>query len=970
MPVNSPSKRPLAAVANNRIFARVSSLKLGTKLLLAFLFAAILPLSAISTYTLSTVSDAFSQTKFEILQTVGHDRLSTLDAYFSRIEKHIEEVAYNPLVVESAKQFSSAFKGLTGDEQFLDESTVKQLDRDRTESVTDYYVEQFMQQLSGEDKASTSTDSLLPRSKESIALQEMYISDNPHPLGSKNNMNKADGNYRYNTVHNQYHSFFNRILKSEGYYDIFLVDPESGYIVYSVYKEIDYATSLNQGPHANSGIARAYKAALSDTSYKTHLEDFSPYLPSYNAPASFISKPIIENEKVVGVLIFQIPLDQITDTISKDIGLGESGKSYVVGAQDGLLRTQLPGIDENTILQSYPNTAVNSAEGYTRYTDYFGRSVEAYVSLADIHDMKWRIVVEQDTEESFKYLTSIRKGYLIAFAVSLIITVSIALLMLFHLRRQLGAEPDFLNKITTEIAEGDLTRDFPDHQQLTGTFQSMVAMQQILKERNEQDSKNLDRIGRLRDGLRKLSTPVALASVDRRITFANQALEELLAANFSSLREIAPTLDPSQIIDFDISQFSLTPGELENTIATITDVHHYELIAGSSIFKVSLNPVYSDTGDRVGTSMEWQDITEARRVIEEVDAAVKSANQGALDHQINLQNKSGVYLTLSQGINGLLDVNRQFVADVSNFVEALSRGDLSQTIDREYAGSFAEVQRDANQSSGKLREVVDNIDRVANSVDTAAREMNSGNAELSQRTERAAASLQETATSMGEITQSVSQTAENSQQAKQLSYLAQEYAEKGGDVVGKAVESMDGISASSRRISDITSVIDDIAFQTNLLALNASVEAARAGEQGRGFAVVATEVRNLATRSAEAAKEIKELIDNSVQQVADGTRLVNESGKALHGVVEHIKQVSDVITEISTACQEQSEGIKSVDTAISQLDDATQQNAALVEEASAASALSTEQAASLLELIEFFSTPAATPDRHLRVVNG
>jgi methyl-accepting chemotaxis protein len=182
------------------------------------------------------------------------------------------------------------------------------------------------------------------------------------------------------------------------------------------------------------------------------------------------------------------------------------------------------------------------------------------------------------------------------------------------------------------------------------------------------------------------------------------------------------------------------------------------------------------------------------------------------------------------------------------------------------------------------------------------------------------------------------------------------YAQKGGEVVGEAVSAMGEINESSRMISDIIGVIDDIAFQTNLLALNASVEAARAGEQGRGFAVVASEVRNLAGRSATAAKEIKELIEDSVQRVGKGAELVNQSGKTLDHIVAEVKKVADVVSEISEASQEQSDGIGSVSTAIGQLDEATQQNAALVEEASAASQSASEQARSLIKMIEFFAT--------------
>ncbi len=242
---------------------------------------------------------------------------------------------------------------------------------------------------------------------------------------------------------------------------------------------------------------------------------------------------------------------------------------------------------------------------------------------------------------------------------------------------------------------------------------------------------------------------------------------------------------------------------------------------------------------------------------------------------------------------------------------------------------------------------------VTNITDASTEVMN-GNDDLAQRTEEQAASLEETASSMEEMTSTVKQNADNAKQANQLASQARESAEKGGQVVGNAVSTMGEINTASKRIADIISVIDEIAFQTNLLALNAAVEAARVGEQGRGFAVVAAEVRNLAGRSATAAKEIKALVQDSVQKVQEGSGLVNQSGTQLEEIVTSVKKVADIIAEIAAAAQEQSAGIEQVNKAITQMDQITQQNAALVEEASAASQSMNQQAGDLQTVIKQF----------------
>jgi methyl-accepting chemotaxis protein len=286
--------------------------------------------------------------------------------------------------------------------------------------------------------------------------------------------------------------------------------------------------------------------------------------------------------------------------------------------------------------------------------------------------------------------------------------------------------------------------------------------------------------------------------------------------------------------------------------------------------------------------------------------------------------------------------------------QRVANGDLTSTIatpSRDETGLLLGALQQMNEN---LKSIVTEVRTGTDSISTASQQIAAGNADLSQRTEEQASSLEETASSMEELTSTVKQNAENARQANKLAAGASEVAVKGGSVVGQVVETMASINEASKKIADIISVIDGIAFQTNILALNAAVEAARAGEQGRGFAVVATEVRNLAQRSAAAAKEIKELIGNSVEKVGNGTRLVDEAGKTMEEVVSSVKQVTDIIAEITAASQEQSSGIEQVNQAVMQMDQVTQQNAALVEEAAAAAESMREQAQQLEHAVAVF----------------
>ncbi|MCW0372399.1 methyl-accepting chemotaxis protein [Xanthomonas sacchari] len=296
---------------------------------------------------------------------------------------------------------------------------------------------------------------------------------------------------------------------------------------------------------------------------------------------------------------------------------------------------------------------------------------------------------------------------------------------------------------------------------------------------------------------------------------------------------------------------------------------------------------------------------------------------------------------------------------LSALLQSIAAGDLTARMHGDFQGVFATMRDDANATTEQLAAIVARIQTAAVSINAAASEIATGNDDLSRRTEQQAASLEETAASMEELTSTVKQNAERARQANQLAAGAASVASQGGDVVGQVVQTMSGIEASSKKIGDIISVIDGIAFQTNILALNAAVEAARAGEQGRGFAVVATEVRTLAQRSANAAKEIKTLIDESVGRVAEGSALVERAGTTMQEIVTSVQHVTDIMGEIAVASQEQSSGIEQVNRTVTQMDESTQQNAALVEEATAAARSMEEQAGHLRQAVAVFKVQAA-----------
>ncbi len=472
--------------------------------------------------------------------------------------------------------------------------------------------------------------------------------------------------------------------------------------------------------------------------------------------------------------------------------------------------------------------------------------------------------------------------------------------------------------VANGIAAGDLSADIEikSHDETGQLLQSMKTMQAKLTDVIESDVQSLVDAARSGD-------------LSQRITLdGKEGFYEKLSTGVNDLVDVS-----DRVVNDTVQVFgAMAKGDLRTTIETE--------------YQGAFDQLKRDANATVNT---------LSAVIEQdIQVIVDSARNGDLSQRIDLEGKTGFYEHLSAGVNELVSISEQVINDTIQMFSAMAIGNLTKTIDAQYEGSFGQLKHDANSTVAKLIKVVGEIQIATNSVSVSADEISKGNTDLSQRTEEQASSLEETASSMEEMTSAVRQNADNAEQASQLASAAQEQAEKGGSVVNQAVVAMGEINTSSRKISDIISVIDEIAFQTNLLALNASVEAARAGDQGRGFAVVASEVRNLAGRSATAAKEIKDLIEDSVSKVQDGSRLVNESGEMLGGIVDGVKKVSSVVSEIAGASKEQSTGIEEVNKAVMQMDELTQQNAALVEQAAAASESLGEQTQSLHQMMDFF----------------
>jgi methyl-accepting chemotaxis protein len=535
--------------------------------------------------------------------------------------------------------------------------------------------------------------------------------------------------------------------------------------------------------------------------------------------------------------------------------------------------------------------------------DLYSATREISSTLAQLSDVSYN-AMNAAVQQRLTQVTTWRNLTAGITAIALACALSLSWLITRSLSTPLARAVAVFGNISAGKYDNEIDRTGTDEAGLV--LQALDDMQGKLRTQIETERSFAAENSRIRQALDKVSTAVVLADATYKIIYINEIAQTMFARAQHEIRKTLPNFDTAHLRGSSMEALSIDPANMHRKLDNLIGSDTHERMLGACTFRTVANPVVDDKGARIGTVVEWTDRTQEVSVEKEMQNMLAAVVGGDLTKRIDLNGKAGFFEAMSRGVNHLAD---------------------------------------------NMAEVVSKVKLVAAEVHRGADEISAGNANLSQRTEEQSSSLEETASSMEEMTTTVKQNADNAGQANQLAMAARDQAEKGGSVVNQAVKAMTDINEASKKIADIIGVIDDIAFQTNLLALNAAVEAARAGEQGRGFAVVASEVRSLAGRSATAAKEIKELIQDSVRKVEDGSVLVTQSGQTLEKIVASVKKVSDIVAEIAAASREQSSGIEQVNRAVMQMDELTQQNAALVEQATAASQAMAEQVRGLNEML-------------------
>ncbi|WP_024850614.1 methyl-accepting chemotaxis protein [Hydrogenovibrio kuenenii] len=474
-------------------------------------------------------------------------------------------------------------------------------------------------------------------------------------------------------------------------------------------------------------------------------------------------------------------------------------------------------------------------------------------------------------------------------------------------------------------------------------------------------SNHVDYMSRIRTIVDQSTSNVMMADEDLIITYMNQSMVNTLKKVEPDIQKLLPHFSTEKLVGQNIDIFHVHPEHQRKLLANLKETYVANLTLGELHLEIIVNPIWNEQGERIGFATEWKDVTESVN-LERMQVAVETnlktmvemAAKGHIGAQIDVSQLGGFIRDLGEQINHMSKAIHDANVNISSVIHKLAESDLTPRVQGHYEADLGDMKDAINQSMDNLSRVMGQVNSSIADIANDVRDMSGQNADLSSRIQQQAASIQETAATMEEMTSAVRNNAQNAKEANDLTLKASHKTNEGAEVMKQTIQAMTGIKESSDQIEQIIGLIDSIAFQTNLLALNAAVEAARAGEHGRGFAVVAGEVRSLAGKSADAAKEIKQLIDRSVAQVQDGTHLAEQSGQALSEISQAMTQVTEMVGEIATSSIEQSQGIEQLNQAIVSLDKNTQENAHLVELSASSAESIAHKASGLVEQMKQF----------------
>ncbi len=643
--------------------------------------------------------------------------------------------------------------------------------------------------------------------------------------------------------------------------------------------------------------------------------------------------------------------------ITNEIGFRSMGLASVYRnfTESGLLT--LSHLTENQLFKAKNTFLYDTSQRYVTVRNGTQKIGQLYAHVASNMAQQLADIKDRKQQQLNQQLLAFEQQVYMYAGGALLVLLAIAALLVY---RRITAPLRQIATAMSDASEGDLSVEVKGAERadevgvIASALEVFMGISRANLKKAAADRKLANENMRIKVALDSVKGNIMMADNDGIIIYTNDSVIAMMKQAEADIQTELPNFNADTLVGTNFDVFHKQPEHQRSLLAKLTSTYEAQMVVGGRTMQITANPVVNEQGERLGSVVEWRDLTGQVAAVREIEQLIDDAAAGKLDARLKEAEFIGFLATIAAGINQVLDAVVEPIHEAQDVLQSMSQGDLNVSMDGDYAGEFARLQLSLTTTREKLSDMVGQIRNIGGDISNSSREISESNNSLSESTTEQASSLEETAASMEQMTATVRQNADSAERADKLAKEASDVAAKGSDVAKQAADAMGEISASSQQIAAIVNVIDDIAFQTNLLALNASVEAARAGEQGRGFSVVAQEVRNLAQRSAEAAKDIKTLIDASVNRIESGSRLAAESSESLTQIVASVAEVSNLVTEIASASVEQSNGISQVNRAVEQMDSVTQSNAAKVEQTAAATTTMSRQADDMMRLMAFF----------------
>ncbi len=867
------------------------------------------------------------------LEAVRQSKRLEVERYLKNIEKQMLTFSQNRMVVEAMREFPGAFRNLNGENEISGErlSTMR-------ERVREYYTQDFLTRYQAENEgAALDVDPLVDQlDANSVVAQYFYIAANPNPLGSKDALNRAQDRSAYSALHGQVHPVIRNYLNEFGYYDIFLVDSASGDIVYSVFKELDYSTSLKTGSVADSNMGEVFRLANeAGQEDPVVMVDFQQYWPSYEAPAAFVAAPVFEGTRKVGVAIFQFPVDRFNEIMSDRTGLGATGETYLVGS-DFLMRSDSQMDPEHrSLVTSFKKPETGSIRTRAVEQGLGGQSGvgvirgyrDAYVLSAwapvQFGRNRWAILAEQEVAEAFN--PKLESGvefyaeYKGLYGYYDLFLINPDGHVFYTVEREADYGTNLLNGRYANSNLGRLTQrvietgeagfaDFEPYAPSNGVPAAFIAEPVLDTNRKVQLVVALQLPLEAVDGIMQERTGMGetgetyLVGPDFRMR-SNSYLDPV---NHSVSASFAGTVEKNGVRT-EASQSALQ-GTSGNEF--VTDYNGNVVLSSFAPLDIR--------GTRWGVLAEI-DRSEIIGKILPIPAAIVLLGAGLMS----------LLVLVAKRVSG--DITNPLFESVDALQSIAEDGDLTVEVAVDQEDEVGKMADALKLMMLRLSEALSQVSSSAVEVLQGAESLSNAGHQLSERTTEQAASLEEVSSNLSLLSERTAQNAEIADKANSMAAFMNQSAESGNRQMGEFAGSMQAIRESTQNIQKIIAVISDIAFQTKMLAINASIEAARAGEHGKGFSVVAEEIQGLAKNTTDSADEIKKLIQASVLQVDSSNTIMEDTKHSLEEIVRLAAETASLMESIKSAASDQALGVNEINIAVEQMSVVTQENSQLAE---------------------------------------